>query len=101
MLLVHPVDANLLTRCRLRQRERVVYLKSSVCRRDGVAVRILGGVSQESSQPLSEGVRDRVFHTLRLFVHLLPGVAEALQEEGLDQAVAAQQPQGLRTPLLS
>src|SRR5215216_1748879 len=55
-------------------------------------------MSQERSQPLGEGVRDRVFQALRLFVHLFPGVVEALQEEGLDQAVAPEQPQGLHAP---
>ena len=68
--------------------------------RNRVAVRIAGRVPQQGVDAVHHEVGYRVFENLRLVVHAVPGVAERLNEEGFDEAVAANHGQGVGAPNL-
>ena len=57
--------------------------------RDRVAVRVAGRVPQQGVDAVHHEVGYRVLQNLRLVVHTVPGVAEGLHEERLNEAVAA------------
>src|SRR5918999_375789 len=93
-------DADPLTSRRFAQREGVVRLEASVRGRDGTAVGVVAGMIEKLGQSLREPVRNRVLQELCLLMHLLPGVPEVLDEEGLDQTMPPYQPQGLPSTAL-
>jgi hypothetical protein len=58
-------------------------------RGDGVAVGVEGGMAELGGDALLEALGDEVFEALGLFVDLFDGVVEDLVEEGLDEAMVA------------
>jgi hypothetical protein len=62
---------------------------------DRVSVRARGRVADRRKHALLEHRRHRVLEPLRLLVHLIPGDAEHVGQEALDQAVAANDLLGL------
>src|SRR5450759_1714025 len=59
--------------------------------RDGVTVRVELGPAEEIEDALLHSLRDHVLEALGLVVHLVPAVAQHLDEEHLQQAVMAHQ----------
>jgi hypothetical protein len=58
-------------------------------------VGVVVGVSEQLCEAFREPVRDGVLQLLGFLVHLLPRIAQLIQQKRLDQAVATHQPQGL------
>jgi hypothetical protein len=76
-----------LARFELSERGRVGFGELQLAARDRVAVRIDRRVAELRGDELLELLRERVLEHLGLGVHLVPGHAEALDEEQLDQPV--------------
>jgi len=68
--------------------------------RDGIPMRVALRVAQELVEPSDEEIGDRVLHVLGLVVDLVPGVAEGVHQERLDEPVAPDHGHGVGAALV-
>ena len=84
-----PDEGRRLAGLELRERRRRCLGELQLAARDRVAVRVDRRVAELRGDQLLELLRERVLEHLGLGVHLVPGHAEALDEEQLDEPVVA------------